>query len=516
MGPLVDLAGLAANVALGLETALLPSNLLYCLIGVTVGMVVGVLPGIGTLATLSLLIPLTFHLHPVAGIMMLAGIYYGSAYGGSIAAILLNVPGAPSSVITSLDGFPMARQGRAGVALFITSIGSFVGGSIGIILMMLFSPIIARAAISFGSAEYFLLMVLGLIAASSISQGSAVKGMAMVVLGVTLGLVGTDLNSGIERFTFGFWPLIDGISVVALAMGLFGVPEVVTSVRPLKDSRLEAKSITLRSMLPTREDARRSVLPILRGSAIGSFFGILPGTGGFIASFMAYAVERKVARDPSRFGKGAIEGVASPEAANNAADQTSFIPTLTLGIPGSAPVAIIMGVMIIHGIQPGPQILQTRPDVFWGLVMSFWIGNLILLVMNIPLIGIWLRLLTIPYNLLYPAIVLFLCVGVYSISNTVYDIWILLFFGMVGYGLRLLAFPAPPLLMGFVLGPMMEQHFRRALLISDGDFSTFVEGPINITILTMMAAALAWVGLGAMRPLLQRRFAARHRAEETG
>lgn len=481
---------LVGNIQLGLGVALTSTNLFYCFLGVTIGMAVGVIPGIGVLVALSLLVPVTFYLEPVTGLMMLAGIYYGVAYGGSTAAILLNVPGAPTSMVTAIDGYPMAKQGRGGIALLMTALASFFGGSIGILLMMFFAPMIARSAIHFGSSEYFLLMVLGLIAASSITRASISKGVAMVLFGIALGTVGLDLNSGVPRYTFGIWPLYEGISLVAIAMGMFGIPEVVESIRVLGRSRVESSKITFRSMIPKRDDWRRSWMPALRGAGIGSFFGTLPGTGGLIASFMAYAVEKRVSSRPQEFGEGAIEGIVAPEAANNAADQTAFIPTLTLGIPGSAAVAIIMGVMVIHGITPGPQIVSENPELFWGLIMSFWIGNLILLVLNIPLIGVWLKLMAVPYHLLYPAIVLFLCVGVYAVHTSAFDVWILIIFGVLGYAFRLFRFPAPPLILGFILGPLMEEHMRRALLISKGDFSTFLTGPINITIIAVIVLIL--------------------------
>ena len=459
----------------------------------------GVIPGIGVLVSISLLFPITFHLDTVSALVMLAGIYYGTAYGGSTSAILLNVPGTPNAAVACLDGYPMARQGRAGEALFMTTIASFTGGSVGIILMMVFSPMIAENALLFGSAEYFSLMVLGLVAASTISEGSAVKGLSMVVLGILFGLVGTDVNTGDLRYTFGLLELAEGISLVAFAMGLFGVTEIISSVRTMRANPFDRKAITFRSMIPSADGARRSVGPMLRGSGVGSFFGTLPGTGSLIAAFMAYAVERKVARDPGRFGKGAIEGVVAPESANNAADQTAFIPTLTLGIPGSATMAIMLGLMIMHGVTPGPQLMAQEPSLFWGLIVSFWIGNLLLLILNIPLIGIWLRLLTVPYRFLYPTIIMFVCVGVFSVSGSAFDIVIVFVFGLVGYVLRLLQFPAAPLILGFVLGTMMEEHFRRALLYAGGDLLTFVKTPVSAVILALVVAILVWSTVSALR-----------------
>lgn len=378
------------------------------------GTLIGVLPGIGALVAISLLFPITLHLDTTPALVMLAGIFYGSTYGGSTASILLNVPGTPSAAIACLDGYPMSRQGRAGVALLMTTVACFVGGSIGIVLMMALSPLIAQTAVRFGSPEYFGLIVLGLVAASTISTGLPAKGITMTLLGIFLGLVQADPHTGIPRFNFGLMELHDGISLVALAMGLFGVSEVIASIKSVRGGVVDRGSVTFRSMIPSRDDVRRSVLPMLRGSGVGAFFGTLPGTGGLISAFMSYALEKRVSRHPEKFGKGAIEGLMGPEAANNAADQTAFIPTLTLGIPGTPTMAIILGVLMVHGITPGPNLVVQRPDLFWGLVMSFWIGNLMLLVLNIPLIGLWIRLLLVPYHYLYPAILVFVCVGVYS------------------------------------------------------------------------------------------------------
>lgn len=483
----MDMFGdIAGNISIGMETAFSPTNLWYCFLGVFLGTFIGTLPGIGPLAAISMLFPITFYLEPTAALIMLAGIWYGTAYGGSTAAILINVPGTASSAVTSLDGYPLARQGRAGVALFITAISSFVGGSIGILLMMLFSPIIVVYALKFGSAEYFSLMVLGLVAASSISDGSAIKSITMTVVGIVFGTVGMDIYTGAERFTFGLLELDEGISLVAVALGLFGMAEVISSVRmdPLSTSQ---RKVTLRSMVPNRDDIKRSTAPTLRGAGVGSFFGTLPGTGPTIAAFLAYALEKRVAKDPSRFGKGAVEGIAAPEAANNAADQTAFIPTMTLGIPGSATMALMIGALMIQGITPGPSMMTERPDVFWGLVMSFWIGNVLLLILNIPLVGIWVRLLTVPYHLLYPVILALICVGVYGASNSIFGLWVVIFFGVLGFLMRWASLPAASLLLGFVLGPLMEQHFRRAMAISRGDYMTFIERPVSGTVLAITA-----------------------------
>lgn len=481
-----------SNIALGLDTALSVTNLTYCFLGVLVGMIVGVIPGIGIMATMSMLFPITFYLEPTTALIMLAGIWYGSTYGGSTASILLNLPGTAVNAVTCLDGYPMARQGRGGVALLMTTVASFIGGSVGIILLMLFSPVIASYALEFGSAEYFSLMVLGLVAASTISHGSAIKGQAMVVLGIMFGTVGMDLYTGVARNTLGRVELMDGVSLIALAMGLFGVSEVISSVRRIHVGDIDPKSVQLKAMKPTRDDVRRSWLPMLRGSTIGSFFGTLPGTGPAIAAFISYAVEKRVSKEPERFGKGAIEGIMGPESANNAADQTSFIPTLSLGIPGSPTMALMLGALIIHGVVPGPNLVTEQPSLFWGLVMSFWIGNLMLVILNIPLIGVWVRLLTIPYHLLFPAILMFICIGTYTFNNSAFDVWLVVFFGLLGYLMRELDFSAAPLLLGFVLGPLMEEHFRRAMVLARGDFMAILERPISGTVMAVTAAMLLW------------------------
>jgi TctA family transporter len=431
---------------------------------------------------------------------MLGGIYYGTAYGGSTASILFNLPGTPSSAVTCLDGYPMAQQGRAGVALLLTTVGSFFGASVGILVMMLFSPLIVRMALNFGPAEYFSLMLMGLVTASVISIGSMIKGMSMVTFGVLLGVIGNDIYTGAPRLTFGITNLMDGINLIALAMGLFGITEVIASINGVAERTLN-RDISMRSMLPTREDVRRAWRPMLRGTAIGAFFGALPGTGGTIAAFMSYAVEKKIAKDPSRFGRGAVEGVIAPESANNAADQTAFIPTLTLGIPGSATMALILGVVMIHGYVPGPRLMAEHPDMFWGLVMSFWIGNVMLVILNIPLIRVFVWLLTAPYCLLYPAILMFIGIGVYSVDNNTFDVFTACAIGALGYVLRVLDFPPAPLLLGFVLGPLMEEHFRRATLVAHGSFEIFVARPISLGFLLITAALLLW---GMLRTVLPR------------
>jgi len=494
---------IANGLLLGLQTAMQPEILLYCFIGVFLGTLIGVLPGIGALAAISLLLPITFHLEPTAAIVMLAGVYYGAQYGGSTASILLNLPGTPSSAVACLDGYPMAKQGRAGVALFMTTVASFIGSMLGIAALVAFAPGIAEVGLLFGAAEYFSIMLLGLIAAATLAAGSPLKGLAMVLFGLLLGTVGTDVNSGVPRFDFEIPELMDAISLVALAMALFGIAELISSVNLKRDGEVKEK-ITLRSMLPSREDVRQSVRPMLRGSGIGGFMGALPGTGPSIAAFMSYAVEKKVAKDPSRFGKGAIEGVTAPESANNAAAQTAFVPTLSLGIPGDAVMALMLGALIIHGIQPGPMLMTAQPELFWGLIVSFAIGNIMLVILNLPLVGIWVSILRIPYHVLYPAILVFICLGVYSVNNNVFDIYMTAVLGVLGYILLKLRFEPAPLLLGFVLGPMMEENLRRAMLLSRGDPSTFIERPISAVVLGLCALLLLWTAYAALKRGLKR------------
>ena len=490
---------LLSNLALGFGEAFAPTNLLYCFIGVFLGTFIGVLPGIGALATISMLLPLTFHVPPTAALVMLAGLYYGAQYGGSTASILLNLPGTPSAAVACLDGYPMAKQGRAGVALLMTTVASFVGGSLGIIILTLFSPALVGVALSFGPADYFAMMLLGLVAASTLASGSPLKGIAMVLVGIALGLVGTDVQTGQQRFTFGIPELSDGLGLVAMAMGLFGVAEVIASINRMSETSGAKEKITFRSMIPRADDMKRSTLPMLRGTGIGSVFGALPGAGATIASFMSYAVEKKIARDPSRFGKGAIEGVTAPEAANNAGAQTSFIPMLTLGIPPNAVMALMVGAMTIKGIQPGPQVMTSNPQLFWSLIASMWVGNAMLVILNLPLIGIWVKMLSIPYRILYPAILLFICVGVFSVNNNAFDVMLALIFGVFGYALMLLRFEPAPLLLGFILGPLMEEHLRRAMLLSRGDMGVFLERPISASFMGLTAALLLWAIYGMLR-----------------
>lgn len=472
-GSLVD------NILLGFSVALSFEGLLYCGLGVLLGTVVGVLPGLGTMATLAILMPITFHINHTFAVIMLAGIYYGAAYGGSTASILLNLPGTVTSVVTTLDGYPMARNGQAGLALFLTAIASFIGSMIGAVLLAVLTVPLASIAMQFGPQDYFMLMTFGLIAASLLSSGQPLKSLIVVMTGMLLGIVGLDLNSGAERFTFGMPELFDGLSLVAIALGLFGLPEIIGAARGGPTGKVMDEKISLRSMLPTKAQWKESAMPMLRGTGIGSFFGALPGTGGVIATFVSYAVEKRLSKTPEKFGHGAIAGVASPEAANNAAVQTAFIPTMSLGIPGDAVMAIMLGVLMIHGIVPGPAVISENPDLFWGLIASFVVGNVLLVILNIPLVGLWVRLLRVPYHLLFPVMVACVCVGVYSVSNAVTDIYVLLGFGVVGIVLKLLKFDGATLLLGFVLGPMIEEHFRRAMVVSGGEFGPFIERPIS-------------------------------------
>lgn len=490
-----------SSLAAGFAVALAPENLLYALIGVIVGNLIGVLPGIGPLATISMLLPITFGLAPTGALIMLAGIYYGAQYGGATTSILLNIPGVASHAVTCLDGHPMAKQGRAGVAIFASMVCSFIGASIGIMIMIFFSPIMVETALAFGPADYFAMMALGLIAASTLAQGSALKSIAMVLCGLLAGIVGTDVQTGMQRFTGGIPNLFDGIGIVVIATGLFGIADALLNANQKQGELLmKERQIKLRSMLPTLGETWRSIMPVFRGSGIGAVIGILPGTGSTIASFMAYALEKRISRTPERFGKGAIEGVASPEASNNAAAQTAFIPTLTLGIPGDAVMALMLGALIIFGIQPGPRFPAENPDMFWGLIASFWIGNALLLLINIPLIGLWTRLLLIPYRVLYPAIIFFICIGVYSINNALFDVGMAMVFGLIGYAMNKLGFEPAPFLLGYVLGPLMEEHLRRAMLLSRGDPAVFFERPISATLLSIAVALMVWTAYASLRP----------------
>ncbi len=485
------LSGFYQHLALGVHEAVSLANLWYCFVGVFLGCLVGVLPGLGSLVAISLLLPITFHLPATGALIMLSGVYFGADYGGGTCSILLGVPGHPGAAVDVLDGYPMAQQGRGGIALFMKCVASFWGSAVGIVLLMLFAPVLAEVALKFGPAEYCALMLLGLLAASTVGRGSPVKGVAMMVVGLIFGIVGTDVNSGTTRFAFGAPGLMDGIGLIPIAMGLFAIAEVIRSAGKSSVTMAEQK-FTLRDQLPTREDWRRSWLPMLRGSGVGSFFGALPGTSGGMATFLAYAIEKRISKHPHEFGKGAIEGIAAPEACNNAGVGTAFIPTLTLGIPGDAIMALMLAALMIQGIQPGPQVLSSHPELFWGLIVSFWIGNIFLVILNIPLIGMWVRLLMIPYPLLYPGIVLFTCVGVFSTNNNVFDIYVLLVFGLIGYAMMLLRLEVVPLILGYILGPPFEENLRRALLLSRGDFGVFVHRPISAAALALAAALVAW------------------------
>jgi TctA family transporter len=487
------------NLLLGFTVAVSPMHLLYALIGVLLGTMIGVLPGVGPVATIAMLLPITFNLSPVAALIMLAGIYYGAQYGGSTTAILVNLPGETASVVTCLDGYQMARQGRAGPALAIAAIGSFFAGCVATLIIAFAAPPLAEVALKFGPAEYFSLMVLGLVAATVLAHGSLVKAIAMVVLGLLLGLVGTDVNSGVLRFTFNIPELSDGMSFAVVAMGMFGIAEIIGNLE-LKDKR-EVFTSKVKNLMPTKEDFRRSWAPILRGTALGSFLGILPGGGSILSAFGSYTLEKKVSKYPEQFGKGAIEGVAGPESANNAGAQTSFIPMLTLGIPGNAVMALMIGALMIQGIAPGPQVMNEKPDLFWGLIVSMWIGNLMLVVLNLPLIGMWIKLLTVPYRYLYPSILVFMAIGVFSLSNNPFDLLVMAVFGLLGYVCAKLECEPAPMILGFILGPLMEENLRRAMLLSRGDPFVFVSPskPISLGFLVAAAILLAIVALPALR-----------------
>ncbi len=481
----MDLLG---HVGDGLLVALTFQNIAYCFVGVMVGTLIGVLPGLGPVATIAMLLPITYHLPPVAALIMLAGIYYGAQYGGSTTAILVNLPGEASSVVTCLDGYQMARQGKAGTALSVAAVGSLFAGTVGTLLIVLFAPVLTRIAQQFGPKEYCALMALGLVAAVVIASGSILKAIAMILLGLLIGLVGTDVNSGAQRYTFGIFELSDGIDFVPIAMGLFGVAEIILNL----ERRLTRDTGTARitSLWPSKEDIRRAVAPILRGTALGSFLGVLPGGGPTLAAFASYTLEKKLSKTPEKFGTGMIEGVAAPESANNAGAQTSFIPMLTLGIPSNAVMALMVGAMIIQGIQPGPDVMTKRPDLFWGIVASMWIGNLMLVIINLPMIGLWVKVLSAPYRLLYPTILLFCCIGAYSVQNSMFHVYLLAIFGLVGYVFAKLGCEGAPFLLGMVLGPQMEEFFRRAMQLSGGDATVFVTSPLSASLLALAAVLL--------------------------
>ncbi|HMH20037.1 MAG TPA: tripartite tricarboxylate transporter permease [Burkholderiales bacterium] len=482
------LTALVHNLGIGFGVALTFQNIFYCLMGCLLGTLIGVLPGIGPVATIAMLLPVTFTLNPTSALIMLAGIYYGAQYGGSTTAILVNIPGESSSVVTCLDGYQMARQGRAGPALGIAAIGSFIAGCFATVLIALFAPPLAEVALKFGPAEYFSLMVLGLIAATVLAHGSLIKAIAMVILGLLLGIVGTDVNSGVARFSFGVSELSDGIGFVSVAMGVFGFAEVISNLEQKEKREVFTKKVS--NLLPSLQDFKDSWASIARGTLLGSALGILPGGGALLASFAAYTLEKKISWNSANFGKGAIQGVAAPESANNAGAQTSFIPLLTLGIPSNPVMALMIGAMMIQGIAPGPQVMTERPQLFWGMIASMWVGNLMLVVLNLPLIGMWIKLLMAPYRLLYPAILVFCCIGVYSISNSPFDVMQTAVFGVVGYIFVKLECEPAPLILGFILGPLMEENLRRAMLLSRGDPLVFFQRPISLVMLVVAAFLL--------------------------
>ncbi|MDP1913376.1 tripartite tricarboxylate transporter permease [Brevundimonas sp.] len=488
------------NLSIGFGVAFTAQNLMYAFAGCLLGTLIGVLPGVGPIATIAMLLPATYALPPVAALIMLAGIYYGAQYGGSTTAILVNLPGESSSVVTVIDGYQMARQGRAGPALSAAGLGSFFAGCVGTLILAGFAAPLTEVAFKFGPAEYFSLMVLGLIGAVVLASGSLLKAVAMIVLGLLLGLVGTDVNSGVARFSFDIPELTDGIGFITIAMGVFGYGEIIANLSHPEDQR-EVFTGKVKNIYPTGRDLKLMFPAILRGTAIGSILGILPGGGALLAAFAAYTVEKKTKLKPGEvpFGKGNIRGVAAPESANNAGSQTSFIPLLTLGIPPNAVMALMVGAMTIHNIQPGPQVMTSNPELFWGLIASMWLGNLMLIILNLPLIGIWIKLLTVPYRWLFPAIVLFCAIGVYSTNNNTWDIWMVAAFGVIGYTFIKLGVEPAPLLLGFILGPMMEENLRRALLLSRGDWSVFVTRPLSAGLLAAAALLLIIVLLPAVK-----------------
>jgi TctA family transporter len=488
------------NLALGFGVAFTFQNIVYAFIGCLLGTLIGVLPGIGPVATIAMLLPATYGLPPVAALIMLAGIYYGAQYGGSTTAILVNLPGESSSVVTVIDGYQMARKGRAGPALAAAGLGSFFAGCVGTLILAAFAPPLTEVALSFGPAEYFSLMIVGLIGAVVLASGSLIKALAMILLGLLLGLVGTDVNSGVARYSFDIPELTDGISFIVIAMGVFGYGEIINNLSQ-PDEHREVFTGKVEGIMPTKEDFKNMVPAVLRGTALGSVLGILPGGGALLSAFAAYTIEKKTKLKPGEvpFGQGNIRGVAAPESANNAGSQTSFIPLLTLGIPPNAVMALMVGAMTIHNIQPGPQVMTSNPELFWGLIASMWIGNLMLVILNLPLIGIWIKLLTVPYRWLFPAILLFCAIGVYSTNNNSFDIWMVAIFGFIGYLFIKLGCEPAPLLLGLILGPMMEEYLRRAMLISRGDWSVFVTRPLSASLLAIAAILLTVVLLPSIK-----------------
>jgi putative tricarboxylic transport membrane protein len=488
---------LFTDLGLGFATALSPFNLLYCFIGVLLGTAVGVLPGFGPVATIAMLLPITFGLPPVSALIMLAGIYYGAQYGGSTTAILINLPGESSSVVTAIDGYQMAKQGRAGPALATAALGSFFAGTVATVLLVVAAPPLADVALQFGPAEYFSLMVLGLVASVALASGSLLKAFTMIVLGLLLGLVGSDVETGTQRFTFDMPEMADGLNFVALSMGVFGLGEILRNLEHEHTRSVMVRHVS--GLMLSKADFKRIIAPVLRGTGLGSILGILPGGGAMLASFAAYTMEKRISKNSAEFGRGAIEGVAAPESANNAGAQTSFIPMLTLGIPSNPVMALMIGAMIIQGITPGPNVVTDEPELFWGMIVSMWVGNLMLVLLNLPLIGLWVRMLTIPYHLLFPAIIAFCCIGAFSVNNSVFDVFMMALFGVVGYALIKLDFEPAPLLLGFVLGPMLEENLRRAMLLSRGSPSVFVTHPLSLGLLVVAAALLVIVVMPSVR-----------------
>ncbi len=485
------------NLATGFVGAATPVNLLLCLMGCLLGTLIGVLPGIGPIATIAMLLPITYGLSPLGALIMLAGIYYGAQYGGSTTAVLVNLPGESSSVVTCLDGYQMAKQGRAGSALTIAALGSLFAGCVGTLLLAAFAPVLAKFAESFRSPEYFALMLFGLVAAVVLASGSVVKAIAMVLLGLLFGLVGTDVSSGVTRYGFGVPELFDGIDFVPVAVGLFGLAEIMSNLDKKDEDRSLAAKVG--SLWPTREETRRAVPAVLRGTVVGSLLGILPGGGAVLSSFAAYTLEKKISKTPEAFGKGAVEGVAAPEAANNAGAQTSFIPLLTLGIPSTPVMAIMVGAMMIQGIAPGTALIKERPDLFWGIVASMWIGNVMLVIINLPLIGLWVKLLRVPYRILFPIILVLCCVGTYSTGNATTLVLFLAFFAILGYVFVKLGCETAPFLLGFVLGPLMEENLRRSMVISFGDPLIFLQRPISLSILILTLGLVLMIVLPSFR-----------------
>ena len=496
---------LLSNLALGIETAFTLQNLMWCFLGVLLGTLIGVLPGIGPLATIAILLPITYKMaDPSTALIMLAGIYYGSQYGGSTTAILVNLPGESASVVTTLDGYQMARRGKAGLALATAALGSFFAGTVATFLIAAFAPPLAEVAFKFGPAEYFSLMVMGLIAAVVLAHGSFIKALAMVLLGLLLGLIGTDVNSGAARFTFGVPELIDGIDFAVIAMGLFGFSVIIYNLKAQEARELLKEKVT--DLVPSKADVKRAAPAVLRGTALGSLLGILPGGGGILSSFASYAIEKKISKHPEEFGKGAIEGVAGPESANNAGAQTSFIPMLTLGIPTTPVMALMIAAMMIHNIQPGPQVMTSNPSLFWGLIVSMWVGNFFLVILNLPLIGMWIKLLQVPYRLLYPAILLFCCIGAYSLNNNVWDVMMIIPFAILGYYFKKWKCEPAPLLLGFILGEMMEEYLRRALTLSRGDWGVLFDRPLSATLLAITALLILLMLLPSIRKKREQAF----------